>query len=161
MSGVRVYLLRIVACGFLVSIAGLIPIPKGAQRALRLCCGCLMILTVLRPLIGLDLSSFSDQLFHLAPEESLTQEQAKEANDALLQRLIREQTEALLQKKTRELGAMAEFRVELRRDEAAGVWIPWAVEIRGTFDAKQRAALSDYLEQALNIAAERQRWLLP
>lgn len=161
MNGIRSYLLRIVACGFLTSLAELIPLPKAAKRAMKLCCGCVMILTVLRPLIGLDLSALGDPLFRLGGGDQLTVEQAEEENREILRRLIREQTEQLLQKKANELGTEADFEVSLQLNEAAGTWVPWSVEIRGAFDPEQRAALADYLEQALDIPKERQRWLLP
>ena len=161
MNGIRSWLLRIVACGFLVSLAELIPIPKTAKRAMKLCCGCLMILTVLRPLIGLDLSAIGDQLFRLEGGDSMTVEQAEEENRIILRKLISDQTNQLLREKANELGTEAEFETELRLDEATGIWIPWSIEIRGAFTPEQRAALADYLEQELDIPAERQRWLLP
>lgn len=161
MSGIRSWLLRIVACGFLISLAELIPLPKATKRAMKLCCGCLMILTVLRPLIGLDPSKLGDQLFRLGDGDYLTVQQAEEENREILRGLIRDQTEQLLRKKAGELGIEADFEVALRQDEASGAWLPWSVEIRGAFDPEQRGALADYLEQALDIPAERQRWLLP
>ena len=161
MNGIRSWLLRIVACGFLCSLAELIPVPKAAKRALKLCCGCLMILTVLRPLIGLDLSTIGDQLFRLGDGDSITVEQAEEENRIILRKLILDQANLLLRKKANELGTEAEFETELRMDEASGTWVPWSVEIRGAFAPEQRAAFADYLEQELNIPAERQRWLLP
>ena len=86
---------------------------------------------------------------------------AQAENEALLREMIRTQTEALLTERAAQLGADLSFRVELYRDEAAGLDLPWAVEIRGTADEAQRSALSACLRDELSIPPERQRWADP
>ena len=53
MTAIKSWLLSVVACGFLTALAQTLPLNKTGKRALTLVCGCLTVLAVLRPLLGL------------------------------------------------------------------------------------------------------------
>ena len=161
MTAIKSWLLSVVACSFLGALAQSLPLKRTGKRALTLLCGCLLVLTVLRPLLRLKDLSPADLLLPWETADPEAVARAESENEALLQELIRSQTEDLLAQKAEAVGAALTFRVELRRDEAAGVWVPWAVEASGRADAAQQAALSDWLQDALSIPPERQRWVEP
>lgn len=160
MNAVRAYLLRIVLCAFFVSLAGALPMQKTVKRAVTLCGGCLMILVVLRPLLGTDFRAVTER-WMLPSWESEEASDPEEVYAGLMRQLVAEQTEALLQTRAEALGASVSFRVELAKDESANSYVPWAVETRGALTPEQREALGDYMTEALDIPAERQRWSIP
>ncbi len=161
MSGLRAYLLSVVSCAFLVSLASLIPVQKPVKKAMQLCCGCLLVITAVRPLARLDLNAMTPLLDQTLFDEARVAREAETEHEKLLQGLIREQTCDYLEKRADAMGISAAFEVGLEPDPSSGTWLPWTVEIRGTISSEQRQALSEWIEKDLNIPAERQRWLLP
>lgn len=157
MSAVRAYLLRIVICAFLVSLAGAVPMQKSVKRAVTLCGGCLIIIVVLRPLLGADFSAVTERwmLPRWSTEEPSDPE---EVYSQLLRKLITEQTQSLLQERAEAMGIQVSFRVELAEDPVSGQPVPWTVETVGALTSEQRKALSAYMSGSLNVPAERQRW---
>ncbi len=161
MNAVRSYLLRVVICSFVISLVGAIPLQKSVKRALTLCGGCLMILVVLRPLLGVEFSVLPEQLL---PREWGTKEEQSDPDAVyrqLMEELITEQTLGLLSARAQELGVQAAFRVELAEDPASGQLVPWSVETSGALTPAQRESLSAYMSGELNVPAERQRWRIP
>ena len=55
MTGLRIYLLRLVAAGLVCAGASAL-CPKGKQELLRFCCACILALTALAPLAKADLT---------------------------------------------------------------------------------------------------------
>lgn len=154
MTAIKTYLLRLILCGLLVSLTGALPLGKRAGRVLRLCGGCLLLLTAVNPLLRVELSRLPDLMTGLTGAQRL--EEAREKNDALLRELIQQQTVSWLTAQADELGISASFAVTLRPEE--GSFVPELVELRGSWTPEQRAALSLRLEQELGIAPERQIW---
>ena len=150
-----------VACGFLTALAQTLPLNKTGKRSLTLVCGCLTVLAVLRPLLALRGIALRDLLPPPETADPAAVASAQAENEAILRELIRSQTEELLTGRARQLGEELSFRVELRRDEAVGLDVPWSVEIRGTADEDSRAALAAFLRDEIGIPPERQRWVGP
>ena len=161
MTAIKSWLLSVVACGFLTALAQTRPLNKTGKRALTLVCGCLTVLAVLRPLLGLRGIALRDLLPPPETADPAAVASAQAENEAILRELIRSQTEELLTGRARQLGADLSFRVELCRDEAAGLDVPWSVEIRGTADEDSRSALAAFLRDEIGIPPERQRWVGP
>lgn len=154
MNAIKAYLLRLICCGFLVSLAGALLKGKRSGRILRLCGGCLMILTALNPLLRVDLAGLPDLITGLSPAQRM--EEAREKNRELLRRMVTEQTERWILDRAAELGMEPELRVQTREEE--GVFVPDGVLLRGSWTDAQRAALSAILSGELGIGPERQRW---
>lgn len=157
MSGVREYLLRLVSCGFLVSLCQSLASDEHGKRAVKLAGGCLMILVVLRPLIGLDFSGLPRLLPDLPEWRSQAMEQAEEKNDELMRELIASQTEALIRERAEALGLDLELYVEVKKT-ADGVFIPWSAELKGPAGETERQELEQFLVRSLDIPPQRQRW---
>lgn len=157
MTEIRRYLIRIVFCAFLVSLTGTFASDERSKRALRLAGGCVMILAVLRPLTGLELSKWRDLLPELPEWRAEAMEEAEKKNRQLLTELIASQTEEHIEKAAADLGIRLQAAVTVRETEP-GVFVPWSVELKGSCTAEQRQTLAQTLERELAIPPERQIW---
>jgi hypothetical protein len=155
MSELKAYLLRLILCGFLVSLAGALINGKRGARAVTLCGGCLLILTAVQPLMRVDLSRLPDLVTGLMRSER--EAEAKEKNEALLRSIIEEQTAAWIVEQAEERGAALEA-VVTTAEAGEGVYIPYAVMIRGVWTEAQRDAISRLIVEELDIPPEHQRW---
>ena len=156
MTAIKAYLLRMIFCGFLVSLCSALLRGKRAGRALKLCGGCLLILTAVRPLLRVDLSRLPDLATGLTRTER--EAAARERNDELLRGLVEEQTAAWIVDRGKELGMVITASVTAREAEA-GTFVPDQVSLRGSWTAEQREALVLILERDLDVPAARQRWV--
>lgn len=155
MTAIKAYFLRLIFCGFLVSLCSAVLRGKRAGRALTLCGGCLLILTAVRPLLRVDLSRLPDLVSGLTHAER--EAAAREKNDAILRALIEEQTAAWIAERGKALGMSVTAEVSTRAE--AGSFVPDQVTIRGSWTAEGRDALSEILTRELKIPVARQRWV--
>lgn len=156
MTAIKAYLLRLVLCGFLVTLTGALLRGRKGGRALALCGGCLLILTALRPLLRVDLSRLPDLVTGLSRTER--EAEAREKNEALLKALVEAQTAEWIEARAGELGLSLEAEVAAAEAEA-GTFVPSSVTLSGICTAEQREALSAILAEELEIPPERQRWV--
>lgn len=155
MTAIKSYLLRLILCGLLTSLAGALLQGKRAGRALRLCGGCLLILTALRPLLRVELGKLPDLLTGLTQTQRA--EEAKRKNDALLRGLVEAQTAAWAEERASGLGLQVSASVTARETEE-GCFVPDAISLRGSASAAQREALNAILRGELGLAPEKLRW---
>ena len=153
MTFLRTWLLGVVACAVLVSIAGQLAPDGAVRRAARFTGGMLLMLALLRPLLRLELSAPALDLnaFHDAAAQ-LEQELAARQSSTLSAR-IAEETGAYIEDKADELGLSV--RAKVKMEEEDGVPLPVSVTLYGT----ENAALADYIERELGIAKEDQLWI--
>lgn len=156
MTAIKAYLLRLVYCGLLVSLANALLRGRKGGRALALCGGCLLILTALRPLLRVDLTRLPDLVTGLTRTER--QAAAREKNRELLRGLVEAQTAEWIENRARSLGMELEARVEAEEAEAES-FVPRAAALTGTWTEAQREALSAILAAELEIPSERQSWV--
>lgn len=158
MNELNAYILRLILCGAMVSLGGSLLKSPRTKRAAALCGGCLLLLTALGPLVRVDLTRIPDGLSDLLGRRAEDLAEAREKNDAILRALVEDQTEAWLAARGEALGADCDFSVTAEAREA-GLWVPVAVEIRGTWTPDQRQALARAMEEDLGIPPDRQRWV--
>lgn len=155
MTAVKAYILRLIFCGFLVSLCGAILRGKRAGKALTLCGGCLLILTAVRPLLRVDLSQLPDLVTGMTHSER--QALAREKNDAILRSLVEQQSAAWIEERGKELGMEITAEVTASITES-GVFVPDRVSIHGSWTAEGQSALSELLERELDVPPVRQSW---
>lgn len=155
MTAIKAYFLRLIFCGFLVSLTAALLRGKRTGRILTLCGGCLLILTALRPLMRVDLSRLPDLVTGLTRSER--EAEAREKNDAILRGLVEEQTAAWIEARGKELGMELAAVVTARAE--AGTFVPDGVTLRGRWTAESKTALSELLARELEIPPTRQRWV--
>lgn len=153
MTFLRSWLLSIVACAVLVSLAEHLTDGGTMKKIVRFTGGMLLMLAMLRPLLRLDLSTFEVDISSYREavsqlELALTQQR----EDALSARIAAE-TEAYIEDKADELGLSV--RAKVKMEEEDGVPLPVSVTLYGT----ENAALADYIERELGIAKEDQLWI--
>lgn len=155
MTALKSYLLRLVCCGFFVSLASSLLRGKRTGRFVTLCGGCLMILTAIRPLMQVNLSALPDFVTGLTQTER--QALAKEKNDAILRELVEAQTVSWLETQAKQLKMNVRFSVDAIQTEE-GLWIPERVRINGSWTEQQRQLLSSQMTRELLLPPERQKW---
>ncbi len=158
MNGIRMYLIRLVSCGFLISLAGSLPIGKTAKNAVRLCGGCLMLLVALTPLLTVDGSSLIGKLGIISRQDTEQIENARIRNDLLLKRMVEEEASRRIEEKAAEYGAELNAAVNARKEETGGLYVPWEITLTGTCDEETEDDLRTYLLETWAIPPERQGW---
>ena len=152
MTFLRSWLLSIVACAVLVSLAEHLTDGGTMKKIVRFTGGMLLMLAMLRPLLRLDLSTFEVDISSYREavsqlELALTQQR----EDALSARIAAE-TEAYIEDKAHALGAEVTAEVTVREED--GAFIP----NRAVLFGEENAELSVLLTQELGIAPEKQEW---
>ena len=152
MTFLRSWLLGVVACAVLVSLAGQLTDGGTMKKIVRFAGGMLLMLAMLRPLLRLDLAvldvdlaSYREAVAQL--ELELTQRQ----EDALSARIAAE-TGAYIEDKAHALGTEVTAEVTVREED--GAFIP----DRAVLFGEENAELSALLTQELGIAPEKQEW---
>jgi hypothetical protein len=155
MTAIKTYLLRLIFCGFLVSLCQVPLRGKRAGKLVALCGGCLLLLTAVKPLLQVDLSALPELMTGLT--QAQRQAEAFEKNEALLQGLVEAQTVSWLETQAAELKLEVSFSVETLRVED-GLFIPYRVRVTGLWTPEQKEALGNQIRRELEIPAERQEW---
>ena len=152
MTFLRSWLLGVVACAVLVSLAGQLTDGGTMKKIVRFAGGMLLMLTMLRPLLGLDLAVLDvDLASYREAVSQLELELAQRQEDALSARRAAE-TGAYIEAQADELGLSV--RAAVRTEEVDGVPLPVSVTLCG----EENAALADCIERELGIAKEDQLW---
>ena len=152
MTFLRSWLLGVVACAVLVSLAGQLTDGGTMKKIVRFAGGMLLMLAMLRPLLRLDLAVLDvDLASYREAVAQLELELAQRQEDALSAR-IAAVTGAYIEDKAVELGLSV--RAAVRTEEVDGVPLPVSVTLCG----EENAALADCIERELGIAKEDQLW---
>ena len=152
MTFLRSWLLGVVACAVLVSLAGQLTDGGTMKKIVRFAGGMLLMLAMLRPLLRLDLASLDvDLASYREAVAQLELELAQRQEDSLAA-VIAERTGAYIEDKADELGLSV--RAAVRTEEVDGVPLPVSVTLCG----EENAALADCIERELGIAKEDQLW---
>lgn len=158
MDGIKAYLMRIILCGFLVSLGQGFLQGRQGKKVLTLCGGCLMILTVLQPLLRVDLNRLPNLWKELERAGFSAVQEGSARNDEILRQMVEGQTEQWLTEQTEDWNPSLRFSVTAVKKEE-GLFVPWEVVIRGSDPERWRQRLATLLE-ALDIPPERQRWVM-
>lgn len=149
----RQWLLGVIACSMLVSLAEQICPEGGCRKIARFTGGLLLLLAMLRPLAEVDLpreawnaGGYREAVARL--ELELEAERENAFADGIAAKL-----DAYIEDKAESLGASVHAAVALR--ERGGVPVPERVTLRGTYSE----ALSAWIASELGIAKEKQEWI--
>lgn len=157
MTAIKAYILRLILCGVLVSLAGSLAKGKILRRALTLCGGCLMILTALEPLAQVDLTRLPELGLGLGLSQAERQQAALEKNEALLRELVERQTAEWVQARGAEMGLSLRVRVRAEKTPE-GLCVPVALTLAGTQDPALRQAMEALLYPALDLPPGAIEW---
>ena len=153
MEALRQYVISVVAGAILCGIA-LRLVPKGAlSRIMKLLCGLILTLCVLRPMVKAELLNsirFDGSFFDDAVSTAALGE---EYSARAIRDIIKSETEAYILDKAQSLGAKVSAEVSLSLDG-----VPVAVRIGGSLSPYIKRELSDYISRDLGISKENQVW---
>lgn len=152
-EAVQEWLRAVVVTALLLSVVQTL-LPEGnVRRIASFSGGLILMLVLLRPLLGTDLSALE---LDLAPyREAIEERQAElEAqSDQELEQLIAERTGAYILEEAARLGMQIQVRVETAPGDD-GMPVPVRVEITGAYSAQ----LSEWIARELGIPGEEQVW---
>ena len=153
MGALREWLTSLVAVSMLLSVARTL-VPEGSIRKISSFTGGLILLVgLLRPLLGGDLSRLDLHLEDYEQAIGQRQEELASAGEAELAGIIEERTAAYISDKADTLGLAVKVQVETK-PAGDGVPVPWRAELWGP----RSPALATYMEEELGIPGERQVW---
>ena len=150
MSFLKEWLLGITAAALAVALAQAMTPEGTVKKLLRLIGGLALLLAVVAPLRGFvpkDLRSPGE----LTPDV----ESVESAGEEVMKTLIAQKVGAYIVDKGSELGCPCTAEVTVAEDEN-GWPVPWSVEVRGQWTAKEKKELSRLMAQELEIPEQRQ-----
>ena len=153
MHAIQEWLAAVVVVAMLLSVVQVL-IPEGPIRKIASFTGGLILMvTLLRPVLGMDLSRLELRLHTYEAAIQDRQQELEESGKTELAKLIEERTAAYISDKAAGLGLTVTVRVETEPG-ADGTPLPERVYLEGT----RSEELSAWLAEELGIPAERQVW---
>ena len=152
----RQYLLSIVGAAIICSIAKNISNEKTLSGAmLRLVAGIIMTVTVLAPVVNLDLNDLPLMTTNFMDEASAIAAEGEEMAASARNAIISDRAEAYILDKAAAFGAALEVEVTI----SDGTMMPEAAQIKGAISPYAKLQLQRIMEQDLQIAKENQQWI--
>ena len=150
----RAWLLGIVLTAFASGLARQLA-PQGREQAMvRLVCGLLLALAILRPLAGQEWERLEVDLAGLAGQSGELAETYRKNQQESLSAIIEEKTETYIWDKANRLGLACTAEVSAVPG-MGGIPLPDSVVIHGPYSE----ALAGIIEEEVGIPAEKQIWL--
>lgn len=151
----RQYILRIICCAL---ICGLLPplVGKTSKKILRLACGIVMTVTVLRPLLSIDPETIWEKLIPDISSAEAAVQTGQEMAEKSMSDIIMTHCQAYILDKAAGLGLSLQVHVTLSGDD---IPIPLGVRLTGEWTQNQRAQLSGLITRELGIPEEAQQWI--
>ena len=136
--------------------AALLLIPESSEkRAVKLVCGLVLTLLLLKPLRSPDIGRFAEILNTPRLGESGLAEKTDALSLDLCRELIRSGTEEYIWDAAQRLG-ISHLGIRLGMRDGEELPYPWTIELTGEYTSLQKEQLSLLLEGDLGIARERQ-----
>lgn len=126
------------------------------QKQLKLLCGLFLTLTVVKPLVQLELPDLDILLVPFSQEAETAVSEGTEMLQDALAKSIQQETEAYICSKAEQLQANLHVQVHLSNDEPP---IPDEVILDGNIDPAVKEVLQEMMEDELNIPKEHQQWI--
>ena len=149
----RSWLLSIVACAVLVSLAEHLTDGGTMKKIVRFVGGMLLMLALLRPLLRIDLTDLAVNAGAYREAVAQLEEELGAQRQRELSARIAAQTGAYIEDKAASLGAS--IRAVVTTEERGGVPLPASVTLYG----EENAEIGAYIERELGIAKEDQLWI--
>lgn len=155
MTALRAYLLSIVSVCMLAAIVNAMVRGAVVTRVVKIVSGVLILLVVLRPLIGLDLTELSRRLQDVLGTSQASLADEKDLAHQRFQEQVAAATQTHIEEIAAKLGLSVSARVSVSDDE---IPIPQSVTLYATVQPEQMLKLSDYIEEHIGIKKDQQHW---
>lgn len=157
MEGIRQYLIAVSAAAIICGIAKSLADEKtAAGSVIRLIAGLVMTMTVLSPVVELDLRDLPALSGEIIAEASAAAAEGEKMAAAETNIIINEQMEAYILDKAADFGVELEVEFYMPDD---GSLQPEGVTLRGTVSPYAKSQLRQIISQDLGIAKENQQWI--
>ncbi len=152
------WILGVTAAAMIAAVAQAMAPEGPAKKALRLACGLLMILAVLRPVKELSLNDLSFYTTQYSLETY--NKKIDETNESFLRAIIEDKTATYILEKADELDIPCTASVSLKTSEQGGYPFPYSVSVvlEEDVDESKRRELSRLIEAGCAIPPQRQKW---
>lgn len=156
-EGIRDWLVGLIAAAMLTAIAAGIT-PKGTVGTVgKLVGGLVFLLCLLRPVAGVDLEQFSQNLTRGRVESGTYGAALEETNAQLQKTIIEERAAAYSEEQALQLGIVCHISILCNVGED-GVPYPREALVEGTLTREEQAAVQRMLEADLAISPESVFW---
>lgn len=156
-EGIRDWLIGIIAAAMLAALTGCIT-PKGTIGKIgKMMSGLVLMLCLLRPVAGIDLANFSQNLITYRAESGVYGVELEETNEQLRKTIIEEKSAAYSEEQANAMGITCQVNILCQIGED-GTPYPNEALVIGNLSALERDKMQRMLESDLAIAPERVYW---
>lgn len=156
-GSLKEYILRIIAAAILCALVKTFSSKSSAVNSIvKTLCGVFLTLTILSPLVSLNLSSVTDHIYVFSADADECIETGVQLTDASVRNSIKEHTEAYIVDKAASLKAELTVEVTLSDDEVPA---PYSVKLEGRISPYAKSMLTQLISDDLGISKENQTWI--
>ena len=157
MDSVKNYILSIVGAAIVCGVVkSLINEKTATGQMIKLLCGILITITVIRPLVNISFGTVTGYLDSLSVSGNLYVENGKTLAQNEMAAIIKEQTEAYILDKAAAFGADVEVEILMPADSS---WQPDGVIISGSISPYAKERLQKIIAEDIQIPKENQQWI--
>ena len=156
MENIGRYLISVTAAGVICGILMSFPEKNSAfHRILGILCGVFMSVTLLSPVMRLELGDAENFIQRIRQESDFAVEAGKSYREAAMAAIIKPRLEAYIQDKASSMGLSLDVQVTLTDEEIPQ---PGSVLLIGAAAPYPRAQLGQWIRQTMGIGEEAQFW---
>ena len=157
MEHIREYLLSVTAAALVCGIVRSLTAGKGSIAGIiRLICGIFLSLTVIMPVMDIDLRRMDFPAAGIMQEAGEAVSEGEDYAKRAMARLIKEQSEAYILDKARSYGLDISVEITVGNEDTP---VPVASRIKGRISPYAKGQLAKILEYDLGIPEEDQKWI--
>lgn len=157
MEQIRAYLLSVIAAGVICSIVTSLPGKSmTVSTLLKLTTGIFMAVTVISPLISLQLPNIQSYMDAFSMDAAYVVQTGQEIAMTETKDIIKSKVEAYILDKANAFGADLTVQVSVSEDQFP---VPCAAELSGAISPYAKLRLTQFLEDELGIRKEDQVWI--
>lgn len=155
MEGVKAYLLSILAAAIICGFVNRIVRNRANGAVVRMASGIIMLLTIIQPLLDIDIVDWTGFYFDIEEQISDIQEKGDRERVNAISEIIKEKTAAYILQQAQSFHANISVDVILSDDSMP---VPEYVRISGELAPYAKQQLINIIERELGVARENQLW---
>lgn len=157
LTQLRNYILSVVCMALICAVIQLFFEKSAEQKpVIQFILGLVMTLTVLKPIYGMDLSSWEQYLNELSYMQTDAVYAGEESSRKAISQRITEQTRTYILDKAASMGAQIELSVELSDDTLP---VPLAITVSGSVSPYAKHQLKRIIATDIGIPEDKQLWI--
>lgn len=155
MENLRQYVISVTAAALICGIVTGMVKKNAAGELIRMLCGLVLAFTVLYPISGLNIASFTFDLLPSVREGESMAAYGEKITRQSMADIIKSETEAYILDKAAALEVSLTAEVSLSEDD---IPVPVGVTLSGSLSPYARSQLTNVIEKDLGIPKEKQLW---